>query len=338
MPAVTIVSIDTIAMNRRSFIISAVTASSLALGLKPATAQDYPQRPVRTIVPYAAGGASDTLGRLLAARIDKDLGQPLVIDNRAGGASMIGTKAVATAAPDGYTIGFVDSAFMVNPGLFGAKVPYDTRKDFEPISLLAVTPLVLAVHPSSPVNNVRELVALAKSKPGIMTFGSGGLGSGLHLAGEQLRQVASIDVIHVPYRGGAPAVLDLIAGKIDYAFSTIPSILQQIQAGQAKPLGLTTDRIAQLPGVLALAEVGFPEVDAVLEIGLVAPARTPPEIVAKLNQIAVNAVTTEPLRQRMIDIGFVPVGSTPQAFRERIDREIDKWIRLIAAGNIKPDQ
>lgn len=332
-------SIDTIAMNRRSFIInSVVTASSLVLGLKPATAQAYPQRPVRTIVPYAAGGASDTLGRLLAARIDKDLGQPLVIDNRAGGASMIGTQAVATAAPDGYTIGFVDSAFMVNPGLFGAKVPYDTRKDFEPISLLAVTPLVLAVHPSSPVNSVRELVALAKSKPGTMTFGSGGIGSGLHLAGEQLRQVAGIDVIHVPYRGGAPAVLDLIAGKIDYAFSTIPSILQQIQGGQAKPLGLTTDRIKQLPGVPALAEVGFPEVDAVLEIGLVAPARTPPEIVGKLNQITVNAVTTEPLRQRMIDIGFVPIGSTPQAFRERIDREIDKWIRLIAAGNIKPDQ
>lgn len=321
-------------LSRRSLIAGAAAA---ALGPRLAAAQTYPQRPVRVIVPYAAGGASDTLARLLAARIDKDLGQPMVIDNRAGGASMIGTQAVATSSPDGYTIGFVDSAFMVNPGLFGAKVPYDTRRDFAPITWLAITPLVLAVHPSSPINSVRELVAAAKSKPGIMTFGSGGLGSGLHLAGEQLRQVAGLDVIHVPYRGGAPAVLDLIGGKIDYLFSTIPSIIEQVQAGRAKPLGLTTGRIAQMPGVPALAEVGFPEVDAVLEIGLVAPAGTPPQIVAKLNQIAVNAVTTEPLRQRMIDIGFLPVGSTPEAFRDRIDTEITKWMRLIAAGNIKPD-
>lgn len=324
--------------NRRQWIAGAAALSgATGLGARRARAQAYPQRPVRLIVPYAVGGATDILSRLLAARIERDLGQSLVVDNRGGGASMIGTQAVATATPDGYTIGIIDTAFMVNPSLFGARVPYDTQKDFIPLSFLARTPLVLLVHASSPVQSVKELVALAKSKPGQLTYASAGLASGIHLASEQFRQVTGISAIHVPYRGGGPAIMDFVGGKIDFTFTTIPSIIEHVRAGRVRPLGVTTARVAQMPDVPTLAEEGLYEVDAALDIGLVAPARTPAEAVDKLSRLAAESVKTDPLRQRLIDIGYQPVGSTPEIFRKHIDSEIRKWARVVAAGNIRPE-
>ena len=196
-------------LNRRHVL----SGLALAALTRSASAQDYPQRPVRVIVPYAPGGASDILARLIQPHLERALGQSFVVDNRGGGASQVGTQAIAIAAPDGYTIGVIDSAFVINPGLFAGKLPYDTKKDFAPVSLLATTPLVLVVHPAVPAQTAQELVALAKARPGEITFASAGLGTAIHLAGEQFRQVAGVDINHIPYRGGGPSVIVAVAAE-----------------------------------------------------------------------------------------------------------------------------
>jgi tripartite-type tricarboxylate transporter receptor subunit TctC len=322
-------------LTRREWL--AATVSTLgALAARPALAQDYPAKPVRVIVPYAAGGATDTLARLVATRIDTELKQSVVIDNRGGGASQVGTQAIATAPPDGYTIGMIDSAFTINPGLFAGKLPYDTRKDFAPISLVATAPLVFVVHPSVPANSAQELVALAKQKPG-MTYALPGLGTPVHLAGEQLRQATGIDVVSVPYRGAGPSIADFVAGQVQMTFATVPSILEHVRAGRARALGMVGERSPLLPDVPTMAEAGLGAVDAALMFGLVAPAATPQAIVDRLSEAAAVCVTTDPLRSRLVALGFVPIGSKPEGLRARVDAEITKWSRIIEAGNIKPN-
>lgn len=313
--------------------------TGLALAALPpsAFAQDYPQRPVRVIVPYAPGGASDILARLVAPHLERALGQSFVVDNRGGGASQVGTQAVATATPDGYTIGIIDSAFVINPGLFAGKLPYDTKEDFAPVSLLAMSPLVLVVHTDVAAKTTQELVALAKRKPGEVTFASAGLGTAIHLAGEQFRQVAGIEINHIPYRGGGPSVIDLLAGKVDFTFSTIPAILEHVRGGKVRALGITgAARHAHLPDVPTMAEAGLAGVDSAPLFGMVAPAATPPAVLARLNAAAAGAVKSDALNARLIEIGYVPVGSSADEFRARIDTEIDKWTRIIQAANIKP--
>ena len=302
-----------------------------------ALAQDYPQRAVRVIVPYAPGGASDILARLIQPHLERALGQSFVVDNRGGGASQVGTQAIATATPDGYTIGIIDSAFVINPGLFAGKLPYDTIKDFAPVSLLATSPLVLVVHPSVQAASAQELVALAKRKPGEVTFASAGLGTAIHLAGEQFRQVAQIEINHIPYRGGGPSVIDLLSGKVDFTFSTIPAILEHVRGGKVRALGITSAaRHTHLPDVPTMAEAGLAGVNSAPLFGMVAPAATPPAVLARLNAAAANAVKSEALNARLIEIGYVPVGNTADEFRARIAAEIDKWTRIIQAANIKP--
>ena len=320
-------------LNRRHLLFGAV---ALAAHTRSTAAQDYPQRPVRVIVPYAPGGASDILARLIQPHLERALGQSFVVDNRGGGASQVGTQAVATAAPDGYTIGVIDSAFVINPGLFAGKLPYDTRKDFAPVSLLATTPLVLVVHPSVPAATAQELVALAKAKPGEITFASAGLGTAIHLAGEQFRQVAGVEINHIPYRGGGPSVIDLIAGKVNFTFSTIPSIHEHVRGGRVRALGVTGERSSHLPDVPSLAEAGLAGVDSSPLFGIVAPAAVPESIVARLSEAATGAVRAGALHQRLIEIGYVPVGSSPAEFRARIDQEVDKWTRIIQTANIRP--
>ena len=323
------------ALNGRHLLagVSALAAASL---VRPAVAQDYPQRPVRLIVPYAPGGASDILARLTQPYLDRALGQAFVVDNRGGGASQVGTQAIATAAPDGYTIGIIDSAFVINPGLFG-KLPYDTQKDFAPVSLLAETPLVLVVHPAVKANNAQELIALAKSRPGEITFASAGLGTAIHLAGEQFRLVAGIEINHIPYRGGAPSLLDLLAGKVDFTFSTIPSIKEHIVGGRVRALGVTGGRSSHFPDVPTMEEIGYPGVDSASEMGLIVPAATPAAIVEKLQRASAAAVKAPAFSQTLLERGFQPIGSTTEEFRQHVDREIDKWIAIITAGNIKPE-
>jgi tripartite-type tricarboxylate transporter receptor subunit TctC len=323
-------------INRRYLVAGAAALASAALA-RSAFAQDYPQRPVRMIVPYAPGGASDILARLIQPQLDREFGQAFIVDNRGGGASQVGTQAIATAAPDGYTIGVIDSAFVINPGLFAGKLPYDTQRDFAPVSLLATTPLVLVVHPSVPANTAQELVALAQAKPGEITFASAGLGTAIHLAGEQFRQVAGIDINHIPYRGGGPSVLDLIAGKVNFTFSTIPSISEHIRGGRVRALGLTGGRSSHLPDVPSMAESGLAGVDSAPLFGMVAPAAVPAPIVERLSAVAGGAARSGALRDRLLEIGYEPVGSTPAEFRARIDDEIAKWTRIIQTANIKPN-
>lgn len=323
--------------SRRSVVVGLTSLAAALPSARRARAQAYPQRPVRVIVPYAAGGASDIIARLVAQAMSERLGQSLFVDNRGGGASMIGTQAIANAAPDGYTIGVVDTAFTINPGLFGARLPYDTRKDFTPVSLLARTSLVLVVPASLPVANAGELIARAKAKPGSMTMATAGLGTAVHLGCEQFRQEAGIDVIAVPYRGGGPSIIDLLAGKVDFTFSTIPAVLEHIRAGKLKALGVTTGRVEQLPDVPAMAEAGLPAVDAAPDFGLVGPANLPPEIVARLAGVVRTTVRSDDMRRRMKEIGFDAVGSTPQEFSAHIETAIEKWRRIIVAGNIKPE-
>ncbi len=324
-------------INRRTWLAGAAAFSGAALtGGRPALAQSYPQRPVRLIVPYAAGGGTDVFSRLLAARIEKEFGQTLVIDNRAGGASVIGTQAVANAQPDGYTIGMVDSAFVTNPGLLGDKLPYDTRKDFIPVSLLSRTQLVLCVHPSSPIKTAQEFVAYAKANPGKLTFASAGIGTGIHLAGEQLRQAAGIEFVVVPYRGGAPALADFLAAKTDVTFGAVPTIKPHIEGGKARGLAVTRGRAPQLPGIPGMDEVGFPSIDSASEMGLVVPRGTPQEIVTKLQRITASAVKDPAFGKDLLERGFNPIGTTTDEWRSHVDREIAKWIKIIAAGNAKP--
>ncbi|XSC43617.1 tripartite tricarboxylate transporter substrate-binding protein [Bradyrhizobium sp. RDT10] len=265
------------------------------------------------------------------------LGQSLFIDNRGGGASIIGTQAIATAAPDGYTIGVVDSAFTINPSLFGSKLPYDTKKNFTPVSLLARTSLLLVVSESLPVSNVKELIALAKSKPGTLSMATAGLGTAVHLGCEQFRQETGIDVVPVPYRGGGPSIIDLLGGKVDFTFSTIPTVLEHVRNGKLRALGGTTGRIAQLPDVPSMAEAGLPMVDAAPDFGIVAPANLPEAILTQLGEVAQAALKSDDLRRRLDEIGYEPVGSTPQQYMAHIDTSIEKWRHVVTAGNIKPE-
>jgi len=326
-------------MSRRAWVMGAAAVSGAALlRARKAAAQAYPQRPVKIIVPYAAGGGTDVFSRLLAAQIERELGQALIIENRAGGASVIGTQAVASAEPDGYTIGMVDSAFVTNPGLLKDRLPYDTRKDFVPVSLLSRTQLVLCVHPSSPFKTAPELIAFAKANPGKLTFASAGVGTGIHLAGEQFRQVAGIEIVIVPYRGGAPALADFLAGKVDFTFGAVPTIREHILGGKARGLGVTRGRAPQLPDIPSMEELGYPSVDSASEMGLIVPAATPAPIVQKLQAISAGAVRSDTFGRSLQERGFQPIGSTTEEFRAHVDREIDKWIRVIAAGDIKPEQ
>jgi tripartite-type tricarboxylate transporter receptor subunit TctC len=324
-------------INRRSLLIGLTSAATMSRSGARAQQQAYPQRPVRVIVPYAAAGASDIVARLVVGAMAEKLGQSLFVDNRGGGASMIGTQAIATAAPDGYTIGVVDSAFTINPSLFGAKLPYDTKKDFTPVSLLARTSLVLVVPQSLPVSNIKELIALAKSKPGALSMATAGLGTAVHLGCEQFRQEAGIDVVAVPYRGGGPAMIDLLGGKVDFTFGTIPTVLEHVRGNKLKALGSTTGRIERLPDVPGMAEAGLPKVDAAPDFGIVAPANLPPPILSQLAAAAQSALKSDEVRRRFDEIGYQSIGSTPQEYVAHLDASIEKWRQIVTAGNIKPE-
>jgi tripartite-type tricarboxylate transporter receptor subunit TctC len=323
-------------IDRRSLLIGLTSAATMSLSGARAQQQAYPQRPVRVIVPYAAGGASDIVARLVVAAMAEKLGQSLFVDNRGGGASMIGTQAIATAAPDGYTIGVVDSAFTINPSLFGGKLPYDTKKDFTPVSLLARTSLVLVVPQSLPVSNVKELIALAKSKPGALSMATAGLGTAVHLGCEQFRQEAGIDVVAVPYRGGGPSMIDLLGGKVDFTFGTIPTVLEHVRGNKLKALGSTTGRSAHLPDVPSMAEAGL-KVDAAPDFGIVAPANLPPAIISQLAAAAQAALKSDEVRRRLDEIGYQSIGSTPQEYVAHIEASTEKWRQIVTAGNIKPE-
>ena len=310
--------------------VAAITAGVLPFGSLAQPAMG------RVIVPYSPGAATDNLGRIMADLLSGSTGTKYVVENRPGAATQIGTKAVATSTPDGLTLGFTDTAFVINPGLFGSALPYDSRKDFIPVSLMATAPLVLLVHQSVKAANFKEFLGLAKSQPGRLSYGSAGTGSAPHLAGEQLRTAAGIAIVHIPYRGGATVLNDLLAGHIQFGFTTVPTMLQHIRAGTVRALAVTTPmRAAQLPQVPTMREMGLPAVDASPLFGLIAPARTPQPVIDKL-AAAAQGVRSGAVNARLLEMGFNPVGNSPAEFRARIEAEMAKWAAVVKAGAIKP--
>jgi tripartite-type tricarboxylate transporter receptor subunit TctC len=316
----------------------AALAAVLALASLPAIAGDYPGRPIHIVVPFSAGGTVDIMARLVGAKLQAAWGQPVVVDNRTGAGGNLGADLVAKAEPDGYTLLVSSSSpLSININLY-RDLPFDPERDFAPISLLAEVPNLLEANPRLPAHSVAELVALAKARPGKLNFASQGSGSTSHLAGELLRLKAGIDIIHVPYRGTAPALNDLVAGNVDFMFDNLVSSLPQVRAGTLRALAVgSRTRASVLPDVPTLIESGFADFESTAWFALVAPARTPPAIVARLNEGVVAALRAPDVVARLADLGATTVASTPEALGARIKSETERWGAVIKAANITLD-
>lgn len=294
-------------------------------------------RPIRLIVPYVPGGLTDVLSRIVGPYIGEEFGQSVVIDNRAGGNSTIGTQLMARAAPDGHTIGMIDAAFLINPSLLKS-VPYETPKDFTPIGLIAIAPLVLVVHPSVPATNVKELVALAKAQPGKLVFGSAGLGTAVHLAGEQLRSAAAIDIVHVPYKGGGQAIGDILGGHLTMLFIVQGTAKPHVATGKLRALAVTAKkRTRAMPQVATFVEAGLPAVEAATINGLVGPAGLPKDFVQRVNSTVARAMNTREQQERMLDFGADVVTNTPEQFGDWIRTEMVKWATVVKSSGARLD-
>jgi tripartite-type tricarboxylate transporter receptor subunit TctC len=301
-----------------------------------ASTQPYPARPIRLIVPFGAGGGTDNLARIIEPHVSKALGQPLVIENRPGGGSVIGMDAVAKAAPDGYTLVMTDTSIAVNPSL--KPLPYDTVKDFEPVSLLAAAPVILVAHPSLPAKTLQEFVALAKREPGKLNYASGGIGASTHLGGELLKFVAGIDVAHVPYKGTGPAMNDLIGGHVQVMFSGISSARPHMDAGALRALAVTGEtRNAAVPAVPTFAEAGLPGVTASTYWGVLAPKGTPKDIVERVSAEFARAVRDPDVVARIAQLGYLPIAGGPSDYAANIKSEIEKWAPVVKGANIKAE-
>jgi tripartite-type tricarboxylate transporter receptor subunit TctC len=302
----------------------------------PAAAQAYPSHAVRVIVGFSAGGGTDILARSLAQKMGDSLGQPFVVENRAGANSIIATEIVAKALPDGYTLLFTTNIITINPWLH-RKLPYNSDTDFAPVTLAGSAPSLLAVHPSIPVRTVKELVSLARSKPGQLTMAAAGNGTPSHLSGEFLRQTAKIDLLIVQYKGTGASLNDLVGGQVAMAFGSLPGLAPLARAGKVRAIAVSgPKRAASLPEVPAIAET-YPDFDVVIWYGLLAPARTPREIIARLHGEAVKALANEEVAQRLVAQGFDPGGTTPEQFADVIRRDMKLWQKVISKANIKAE-
>ena len=300
-----------------------------------ATAQDFPNKQIRLIVPFPPGGPNDIIARVVGQRMSEVLKQPLVIDNRGGQGGVLGTDVVAKATPDGYTIGIVSaSSLVISPTM--DKVPYDSQKDFAPVTLVTTVPEMLVVATNVPAHDMKELVALAKAEPGKLNFASAGIGGLPHLAGELFKLTAKIDIVHVPYRGAAPAINDLLGQQVQMTFLDLPVILPQIKAGLLRPIALGAhERAPTAPDVPTTAEVGMPDLLIENWYGMIAPAGTPPDIVAALNRAANAAMNDPQVKQRLADQGLTVAGDTPEQFRKFIDSETGKWAKVIKDAGVE---
>jgi len=302
----------------------------------PAHAQDYPAKPIRLVVPFPPGGPNDIIGRVLGQKMQELLGQLIIIDNRPGAGGALGTDNVAKSEPDGYAIAIASAGALAISTALQEKILYDPLKDLAPITLVARVPELLVASTTVPVANVSELVALAKAKPGAINYGSTGPGSMPHLAGELFRTSAQIDIVHVPYRGAAPAVNDLVGHQVHIMFLDVPVLLPQIQAGAIKPLAVGGRlRVKSLPDLPTMGEIGYPQIEADNWYGMVAPARTPPAIVAKLNAAAVAAMKAPEVQEKLASQGAILIGNTSEEFAAYMGSEIQKWAKVVQAAGIK---
>lgn len=315
----------------------------LAMGLaawNPAHGADaaYPTKPVRIVVPFAAGGSTDILIRTVSHKLSELLGQQLIIDNRGGAGGSIGAELAAKAAPDGYTVMATTSGVVVvNPSLY-RKLSYDPFKDFRPVAIIASLPNMLVVHPSLPVRTVRDLVALAKAKPGELTYASGGNGTSNHLAGELLKYRAGIDVTHVPYKGGGPAVVATLTGEVTMLFATMPSALGHVGSGRLRGLAVTSrKRSPAAPDLPTMIEAGVKDFEVAIWIGMLAPRATPDAVIERLNGEVRRALQSQDVLAKLKSGGYEPVGSSPQEMAASMKAEFETWARVIKAAGIAAD-
>ena len=314
-------------------VVSAILCGASAL----ASAADYPTHSIRYVVPQGAGGSSDTLARLVTQKLSESLGQQVITDNRPGATGIIGTEIVARAAPDGYTLLQVATSHATNPAL-STKMPFDPIRDFTPVTLLSQSPNLWIVHPSLPVKNMRELIALGKTRPGEINYSSSGTGSSQHLAGELLKSVAHIDIVHIPYRGSPPALIDLLGGRVVLMCSTIAPAMPLAKSGKLRAVAVTSlKRSAAVPEIPTVAESGLPGYEATAWQGVLAPAGTPRDVIVKLNTEMVRIINQPDVRKQLGDQGYEPAGNSPEQFAEYIKSEIAKWTRVIKAAGLKAE-
>lgn len=307
-----------------------------AVAAVPAAAQNYPTRPVRMIVPYAAGGNTDIVARALAAKLSGVFGQQVLVDNRPGGGTNIGSELVAKAPADGYMLLMAGAANAINMTLF-AKPPYDTQRDFTPVILCVQGANVLSIHPSVPARNLKELIALAKARPGQLNFASAGIGSSNQMAGELLKMMSGINIVHVPYKGNTPAFTDAVAGHVEMIFSGVTALIPHMQSGRLRAIAIgSLKRFPAIPDVPTFDESGLKGFEAITWFGLVAPARTPKEIVARWNGEVGRLLTSPDIRERFMNDGQEPMGGTPEDFGRFIGSEIRKYAKIIKSAGVKP--
>jgi len=308
----------------------------MALASAASAQHDYPNKPIRFIVPYPPGGSTDPQARMAAQKLTERWGQPVIVDNRGGANTIIGTDAVAKAPPDGYTILLGSNALATSPALF-PHLPYDTLKDFDPVATIAKSHNILVLNPSVPANTLQELIALAKAKPGQLNYASSGVGANVHLVGELFNIVAGTKMQHVPYKGSGPALSDLIGGQVQLSFQTPISVVAHIKSGKLKPIAVTGDkRLAALPQVPTFAEAGLPQYDPTLGwFGIVAPAGTPRVIIDKMSSAMAAILATPDTQEFLTKQGMEPLISTPEQMNAMIRAQIDKYAKIVKAANIK---
>jgi tripartite-type tricarboxylate transporter receptor subunit TctC len=321
-----------------AFLSAFLLAAATGLWLASAAAAEYPARPVSLIVAFTPGGPSDVLARIVGKKIGELLGQPIVIENKPGAGGNIAAELVARATPDGYTLLMGNNSILATNASLYKKISYDAEKDFAPISLIGSQANILVVNPALPVQSMAELIALAKAKPGQLDFASSGYGAAAHLSGELFKAQAHIDIVHIAYKGAAPALQDVIAGHVQMMFATAASVVGHIKDGLVRPLAVTTlTRTAVLPDIPTVAELGLAGFDATTWHGLVAPAGTPPEIIEALHRASVTALSDPATRKALGDLGVDIVGSSPAEFSAYIKAEIPKWRAVVQAAGGRLD-
>jgi len=331
-------SYQTLSTRRAAMAVGAFIATVLLLLTigRSAHAQDYPAKAVRIIVPFAPGGPNDLVVRPLAQKLHELLGQPFIIDYRAGANGIIGTELVAKSPPDGYTLLVVSSSFTINTSTY-AKLPFDPLRDFAPVSSIATSDIIFVVNPTVPVRNVKEFVALAKSRPGKINYASSGNGGSLHLGAELLKMTAGIDMVHVPYKGAALALTDVIGGHVDSMFISAPGAIAQLKAGKARVLAVASARRAHsLPDTPTFAETGYPQVRVDTRYGILAPAATSPAIITRLQAAIAKALGTQEVRERYTALGLDPSAMSAQDYAAYLREDVVRWRKVVAAAKIPP--